>query len=77
MKGGRWPRGKGATRAVVRGRTYVTTAGAAEILGRGAWFVWRMVKRGVDADGVGLIIGETVAVGVGVAVGDAAAFHST
>lgn len=55
MSGGRWPGGAGALRARVNGRTYLTAEGAARKLGVSRSFVLRMVKRGVDADGFGLV----------------------
>ena len=55
MTGGRWPDGKGALRVTVNGRTYLTTKGAARMLGRSPNFVLRFARRGVGAEGVGLV----------------------
>lgn len=55
MTRGRWPDGKGALQVTVNGRTYLTTAGAARMLGRSPNFVLRFARRGVGPDGVGLV----------------------
>lgn len=55
MTRGRWPDGKGALRVTVNGRTYLTTDGAARMLGMSRRFVLRIARRGVGPGGVGLV----------------------